>query len=779
MKKYYLITSLLLCTSTGFSQCGEVFLFSQKSIDEFSINNPGCTEPLGLIIIGLDINNLDGLSQVTKVGGLVIQNVPNLTDYSGLNNLTSTTSSFGIQGTTASSISGFPNLTSVGSFGISNCTASTISGFNNLVNIGGLLLLENNLNLISISGMNNIASVQMYYIYNNSSLTTIPGTLTIGTDAYITNNTALTSLSGLDNLTSINGNFQVTNNPNLSSLTGLNSLSSIGGPLQIQNNDALLNLNGLDNLATINGVNGTLHIVSNLALNSLTALKNLRNINGGLNITDNNSLTSLSGLDNINPIGIKSLQLYNCNQLSICNVQSICSNLEIYYNLPAIHDNLPGCASIEEIRVACGNNPTFGAVSPQELTACDAATETISLSSLVPGSTSTVSYNINNGSTVNVANIIADGSGNADFDIVLSAANNNQTLTITAIERTDVPSPPLNISTNNTVLLHINNNVTYYADTDADTFGDNLNTLTGCPGIPVGYVANNTDCAPTDGNKWQSASLYIDADGDGYDNGSAPVCYGVTIPNGYRATTLGTDCNDNNGNIHPNIAEICDGIDNNCNGTTDEGCPVVSSISIGNASKAEGNNGQSKMVFTVTLNQASSQKITVRYATNNVTASAASDYVATSGTLTFRAGITTQSISVPVKGDKINEANETFTVILSNPSSAQISNAAGTGTIINDDPLTIARETLTEIAAFKAIAYPNPFAENFKLEVTTSGNEKLGIKVYDITGQVIEEWHISVSEIAAQEIGGGYPSGIYNIIVTQGGEIKSVRIIKR
>jgi hypothetical protein len=99
-----------------------------------------------------------------------------------------------------------------------------------------------------------------------------------------------------------------------------------------------------------------------------------------------------------------------------------------------------------------------------------------------------------------------------------------------------------------------NKNVTYsfYADTDNDGFGAGglvsgvcaTNSTT----PPSGYSTNNTDCAAADATKWQSATLYIDADNDGYDNGTATVCYGASIPSGYKATTSGTDCDDTDAN---------------------------------------------------------------------------------------------------------------------------------------------------------------------------------------------------------------------------------------
>ena len=57
----------------------------------------------------------------------------------------------------------------------------------------------------------------------------------------------------------------------------------------------------------------------------------------------------------------------------------------------------------------------------------------------------------------------------------------------------------------------------------------------------------------------------------------------------------------------------------------------------------------------------------MNYATANGTATAGSDYTATSGTLTFNPGVTSQTISVPIINDTAVEGNETFTVTLSDP----------------------------------------------------------------------------------------------------------------
>jgi len=89
----------------------------------------------------------------------------------------------------------------------------------------------------------------------------------------------------------------------------------------------------------------------------------------------------------------------------------------------------------------------------------------------------------------------------------------------------------------------------------------------------------------------------------------------------------------------------------------------------------------------VTLSAVSSQSVTVNFATANNTATAGSDYVATSGTLTFNPGDTTKPITVVVNGDTTVEPNETFFVNLSNAVNATIADGQGVGTILNDDAL--------------------------------------------------------------------------------------------
>jgi Calx-beta domain-containing protein len=108
-------------------------------------------------------------------------------------------------------------------------------------------------------------------------------------------------------------------------------------------------------------------------------------------------------------------------------------------------------------------------------------------------------------------------------------------------------------------------------------------------------------------------------------------------------------------------------------------------LSIGDATVAEGDSGTTDATFSVTLSKATQTDVTVHYTTTAGSAAAGSDFVPTAGTLTFPAGQTSRTISIPVNGDSDAENDETFTVDLSAPVNALLLDASGTGTIEDDD----------------------------------------------------------------------------------------------
>ncbi len=132
---------------------------------------------------------------------------------------------------------------------------------------------------------------------------------------------------------------------------------------------------------------------------------------------------------------------------------------------------------------------------------------------------------------------------------------------------------------------------TYYYDGDGDGFGKAGATLAACS-QPTGYVSNALDCddkvaaihpgaaevcngfdddcnGVTDGQDSVGCSaFFVDADHDGYGpvgGTSVCLCFATTA----TPAQIGGDCNDKDSSIHPGVTEVCDGVDNDCNGYTD------------------------------------------------------------------------------------------------------------------------------------------------------------------------------------------------------------------
>ena len=111
--------------------------------------------------------------------------------------------------------------------------------------------------------------------------------------------------------------------------------------------------------------------------------------------------------------------------------------------------------------------------------------------------------------------------------------------------------------------------------------------------------------------------------------------------------------------------------------------PVGISVSDARVEEAAG----AVLAFAVTLSRSASSQITINYATSDGSATAGADYTETSGTLTFTAGESSQTIEVTVLDDSHDEGEETLTLTLSNASGGRLTDASATGTIENTDLL--------------------------------------------------------------------------------------------
>ncbi len=127
-----------------------------------------------------------------------------------------------------------------------------------------------------------------------------------------------------------------------------------------------------------------------------------------------------------------------------------------------------------------------------------------------------------------------------------------------------------------------------YADLDGDGYGDAPTELISCD-IPLGYVSNSTDCNDASAavnpgatetcnsidddcngstDEGVQTTFYADADSDTYGDLTTTTS-ACAAPAGYISNS--TDCNDASASVHPGATETCNGVDDDCDNSTDEG----------------------------------------------------------------------------------------------------------------------------------------------------------------------------------------------------------------
>ena len=230
-----------------------------------------------------------------------------------------------------------------------------------------------------------------------------------------------------------------------------------------------------------------------------------------------------------------------------------------------------------------------------------------------------------------------------------------------------------------------------YVDADGDGY-DNGSSLVCYGNVPTGYATstNGSDCNDNDASVFTTTTYYVDTDGDGYDSGMANLC-AATAPTGYSATTLGTDCNDMDATVFLSTTFYID---------------------------VDGDGYDA-------------------------------------GTANLCASTAPTGYSATTLGADCNDNDATVNV--------NCSLAVNNNGMVN----------------FAVQLYPNPFVDNFKLDVKSSSTEPLQIRVYDMLGKLIDEKTVNFNDVITFGLGVNYPTGVYNIIVSQDDNIQTLRAIKR
>ena len=224
----------------------------------------------------------------------------------------------------------YPNCTTVLGLRIVGSTNSTITNLEQLRQITeireGGLLIDNNTQLTSLIGLENIRSIQG--------------------DGIIQNNPILEELKGLDQIEEIEGNLILRNNTNLSSIAALGQLRILGGFELF--NSSLTNLAGLDRITSIEQ---DVFIRNNPLLEDFSALQNLSTILGTLWIWETPLIQHLDAFQNLNTLTAISLRLNE--QLSSCDIPVLCNLVGQSTAQLVIRENDCGCNSLNEVASAC------------------------------------------------------------------------------------------------------------------------------------------------------------------------------------------------------------------------------------------------------------------------------------------------------------------------------------------------------------------------------------------------------------------------------------------
>ena len=143
--------------------------------------------------------------------------------------------------------------------------------------------------------------------------------------------------------------------------------------------------------------------------------------------------------------------------------------------------------------------------------------------------------------------------------------------------------------------------------------------------------------------------------------------------------------------------------------------------------------------FVVRLDPASTETVTVDYATSDGSARAGEDYTARSGTLTFSPGETSKTVAVPIVDNSVEENDETLTLTLSNATNAELKDTTATGTI--EDEEKAAPEPLT--AGFENVPAEHDGSSEFTFEVEFSEDIGISYAVLRDDGFTVSEGEVT------------------------------------
>jgi predicted extracellular nuclease len=187
-------------------------------------------------------------------------------------------------------------------------------------------------------------------------------------------------------------------------------------------------------------------------------------------------------------------------------------------------------------------------------------------------------------------------------------------------------------------------------------------------------------------------------------------------------------------------------------------------LSISDVRLSEGNAGTTNAVFTVSLNKAATSAVAFNFATANGTATAGSDYVAT--TLSAQgipAGSLSKTISVPVNGDTVSEADEVFYGNISAATGASIGDAQGIATILNDDAATAPSLSIGDVSITEGNSGTS--LATFTVSLSQASSTTVGFNVATTNGTATAGSDYAAVALSGQTIAAGATSKTVSVSI--------------
>jgi VCBS repeat-containing protein len=302
--------------------------------------------------------------------------------------------------------------------------------------------------------------------------------------------------------------------------------------------------------------------------------------------------------------------------------------------------------------------------------------------SAASGQSVSVNYATSNG-TATAGNDYTAGSGTLTF----APGVTSQTITVNIAEDTIFEG-----SENLNVTLSAPTNATIADNVGVGTITDNDSAPT-ISSVSSPTVVEGTDLtyAVTLSNASSTATTFAYTLGGGSaaaaDYGTPTFSNGVTLAAGILTVPAGVTgfsitlptTQDALDEASETVPVTVGGVSGTGTITDDDATPSLAISGPASINEAAGT-----VTYTVTLSAPSGQSVSVDYATSNGTATAGADYTASSGSLTFAPGVTSQTFTVPILNDGTYEGAESFTINLSAPANAIIATGSVTSNIVDD-----------------------------------------------------------------------------------------------